>query len=687
MDRKKKLIVGFYAGGLPFTGDSLTETSLGGSETAVLYMARALAKRGHDVKVFNNCPKPGKYDRVDYFDFNKQWRDIAPIAEWDVFIVSRNYAFCAQPIKARLVGLWSHDIATDEREIMTNIWGADFIWCLSNFHTEQWLSVAKNLQPIMAKTRNGLDLELIHDVESKKSKLRDKNVFVWGSRPERGLDTLITHVWPKMLKELGNDIMLKVGGYSDTGLELPDHIKQMHEAIKIQISAAKNVERIEPLPKRQWYELLASSGMVIYPTHFPEISCITALEAQACKTPIVTSNEFALKETVKDRHNLISGHSRSEEYQNAFVARVKRLLSSDYEYKNSQRIGYEHVIGYYDWNTIAEEWEEFFWSKFKERSQRNGGRSSLRALMYKSDLLAAKWALDHPEDTNIIESECSKVRKDVEFFLEEHHKNPEEYDSGDPIAVDQTIQTLDSIARFNVASRHIAKHFRKESFSIVDVGCGTGRFLGKMLKDFSGQAAIMGIDFSEKLVKRAQELVAKVNPLIGDPAQFVVVGDFMKMNLPKSDDLADCIFAGEWLEHQQDIYGALERLEQWIKPGGLAVITIPSGAWEAITYRKNPNIRFHVSHFEFRDIEEIFGTKDFQMEYFPAGISPIDRSMLGNWIISWTTSPDKPFGQLNYLRKFQTIRPYQHISACLIAKDEEDNASRCLKSMRQIVIC
>ena len=147
MDRK--LLVGMYAAGLPFNGNSIKEKSLGGSETALLYMAKALADRGHDVKVFNNCDKPGKYDGVDYFDFAESWRDISPITEWDVFVTSRNFTLLSQKMNSRLNILWNHDILTDRQAIMTNIWNCDAVFCLSDFHMEQFLSVAKELKPII----------------------------------------------------------------------------------------------------------------------------------------------------------------------------------------------------------------------------------------------------------------------------------------------------------------------------------------------------------------------------------------------------------------------------------------------------------------------------------------------------------------------------------------------------------
>lgn len=681
MNRNKKLIIGFYAGGLDFNGDSLTEGSIGGSETALLYMAKELAKRGHDVKVFCNCSKPGRYDRVDYYDYNASWFDISSVAEWDVFVVSRNYHILAQKMHSKLNILWNHDIATDERGIMTNVWATDAIFCNSQFHIDQWLSMADKVKPIVQKTRNGIDLKWIDAVRKKVAeKGRNKKQFLWGSRPERGMDILLQKTWPRILKEVGEDCQLIVTGYSSEGLQISEPLKLFYAQMQSLMTTTPNVKFLGSSTKETWYELLWTSGFLIYPTSFPEISCINALEAQACELPIITTNEFALKETVKDKNNLIDGHPKSEEYQNKFVSRVKRLMKNEFEYKRSQTIGREHVLKYYEWETIAGEWEDFFWQKFEERSVRNGGRNNLRRLVYNSDLIAAKWALDHPDESGVNPEECESVAKEVKFFIEHHDENPELYDDADD-TTDKDEQ-WDKVGRFKVAARHVKDNFKDTEFSIMDVGCGAGGFLAAVIKECLGKVSVMGTDFSAGLANRAKILLKKTYPDIGDPDQFIFAQDFLKMDVPA--EKADCIFAGEWLEHQLDINSALVRLERWVKPGGLVVITIPNGPWEAISYKKDPLVRHHVSHFEFRDIEEIFRDKDFKMEYFPMGVSPIDNSLLGNWVISWKVD-HKPFGTIDYRRKFATIRPYQYISACMIVKDEEDNLLRCLKSIRPIV--
>ena len=50
-----------------FTGDTADKKPLGGSESALLYLSRELAKLGHKVVIYNNCGKEsGMFNNVDY---------------------------------------------------------------------------------------------------------------------------------------------------------------------------------------------------------------------------------------------------------------------------------------------------------------------------------------------------------------------------------------------------------------------------------------------------------------------------------------------------------------------------------------------------------------------------------------------------------------------------------------------
>ncbi len=56
--------------GTPFSGETLRSQSMGGTESSVVQLAGAFAKRGHDVPVFNSISAPRR-------EFGVQWRPLA----------------------------------------------------------------------------------------------------------------------------------------------------------------------------------------------------------------------------------------------------------------------------------------------------------------------------------------------------------------------------------------------------------------------------------------------------------------------------------------------------------------------------------------------------------------------------------------------------------------------------------
>jgi len=681
----RKLLIGIWGHGVPFHGESLNEGALGGAETMVIQAAQALAQRGHDVKVFCRCPKPGTHGGVDYYDAETSWRDLAPLLQFDVFLVGRDSSMATSKIQSRMIGIWCHDILVDGRKFTSNLWQTDFVWVLSQFQRDQYLRKAPEIAPIVHLTRNGLDRAIFDQILAEPIQ-RDPHMYVYGSRPERGLDILLRRVWPRLLQDVDQDAMLLIAGYDVTPEMIPDDVKRYYAYLDELIKATPRVERIGYLKHADWIRLLRQAQAVLYPTRFPEISCLNALMAQVCSTPIITTRDFALRETVGDSANLIEGDPRSDAYLEAFLARVKQLAASSYEYRLTQKKGQRHIdSGRYWWDEIAEEWETFFWTRFEERALKQGGRKVIQAFLYESDLLAAKWVLDHHEEVGVDLAECADLAEEVNRHLAEHHTYPDVYADLD-VEPDQAVGGT----RFSEAARIIMDHFGDQDFSVLDVGCGSGGFLATLIPmGHPGQISPFGLDFSARLIERAKQFLAQRFPTYKWEER-LFVGDFLDHPDPRPDALFDCIFAGEFLEHIIEYEAVLDKLQRWVKPGGLLVFTIPSGAWEAMSFRaplpvRRPGdeLRHHIAHYQMRDLQEIFGGQEFWMKFLPAGVSTIDASLLGWWFVKIVVR-GRPFGKVDYRRKFLTTRPYQFVSACMIVRNEEDNLSRCLKSLGSV---
>jgi glycosyltransferase involved in cell wall biosynthesis len=187
---------------------------------------------------------------------------------------------------------------------------------------------------------------------------REANRVMYTSRPERGLDVLLT-MWPEM-KRRRPELKLAIAHYDNPGADA-----QMAEYLQTlrQVAAElPEVTMLGGLAKRELYRELARSALVLYPSVFPEVSCMSALEAAACGTPMVASRYCALKESVADGETgvLIPGDPRGEQYQEAFVGAVVELLGDEARRAEMGAAARRRVEERYQWRRIAEEWEGVF---------------------------------------------------------------------------------------------------------------------------------------------------------------------------------------------------------------------------------------------------------------------------------------------------------------------------------------
>ncbi len=381
-----------YTEGLPFDGSTPFERSLGGSESAVVFMARALARRGHRLRVFCNRPRPGEYDGVTYEDV-PEFADFLATGTCDVFVCCRHLRGLIAPVRSRVNVVWNHDIVTKQtaQYVTSLMFKVDRLFVLSEFHRQQFQRHLDVPEDRYVVTRNGVDLDLVD--QATKGVERDPDRVIYTSRPERGLDVLLT-IWPE-LKRRRPRLKLAIAHYENAGADA--QIAEYLATLRRVMDELPEVTMLGPLNKRDLYRELASSALALYPSTFPEVSCINALEAAACGTPMVTSRYCALKESVEDGPSassgspgseprggpssssgsprapgrlgesrggetgvLIPGDPHGEEYQRRFVEAAGSLLQDGERRERMAAAGRRRIEERYQWSQIAEEWEGAF---------------------------------------------------------------------------------------------------------------------------------------------------------------------------------------------------------------------------------------------------------------------------------------------------------------------------------------
>jgi|GEM_PF-1448408 glycosyltransferase involved in cell wall biosynthesis len=383
--KKPNLHIAFITDGPPFHGASPEEHALGGSETACVQMARALAQRGHRVQVFCRCPRPGLHHGVVYRD-RCDLVDAAQEERFAVVVVSRFFTALDLPLQAGLKVLWNHDILDAPHLLRQRVDQLDLCLVLSRFHAEDFLAKASQIAPKLAMTRNGLDLDLLDRAAA--GVQRDPWLMGYVSRPERGLKLLLEHVWPALRKRQPR-LRLAVCGYEVETSELPAAVAREHLNINYLLEHSPGVIRLGALAKTDYYRFLASCGLLLYPCVFPEISCIAALEAQALGTPLLTSDAFALRETVLEPRFRTPGEPGSPDYLASYLQRAQELIHEPEETQAVAELARARVRARHDWSRIAGEWEELFQEHLSRRVQHQA--SALAAsLVLKGDRTTAE---------------------------------------------------------------------------------------------------------------------------------------------------------------------------------------------------------------------------------------------------------------------------------------------------------
>lgn len=307
--------------GKPWNGHTIYESSLGGSESAVAFLARELSRQKHQVFVLTHGPST-VVDGVTYVS-NDQ-RESLGMAEWDVVVSSRWPQALQLDWKTKGRMIWLHDMPVDNLAVR-----ADRIVCISQFQLKQH-RFSEDAQ--VAVIGDGVD-ETFFEV----SQERNENRLIWTSNPDRGLP-IAAHVFQEIRKRWPALELHVFGRASTYGWSEQDEFIYLPRE-----QDRENVFLHDSLPRHLLARELAKSWAMFYPTIWPETFCMAALEAQATGTPVIASPYGALPETVM-------GGVLQYDFLNA-VSQLRNKRRWDKLSVTGQEFARQ-----FSWKNIAEQW-------------------------------------------------------------------------------------------------------------------------------------------------------------------------------------------------------------------------------------------------------------------------------------------------------------------------------------------
>lgn len=334
----------FACAGMTYDGDTPENEPLGGSESALVYLAKELVRFGANVTIYNRCANPGWYDGVLY----QRWEQlfIEEHQPADFFIAIRSPQILSVWRGSGVRMLWCQDwydqpvLCGVNEEYVDEIvfvgeWQRDGFINKLGWPLERSWTLPNGICPEYYNTEDHL--------------FRPKDIF-YSSTPFRGVKHLVS-IYPKIrerVKECNLHIFGGMGVYQDWNSEY-DRIYKSFESMD-------GVHIHGPLGQRELAKRMEQCRILAYPNTFPETCCTTAIEAMAAGNLVITSHRAGLVETVGPRGVLIEGEPGTPEYDEAFIDECVFYLENETQWGYRARLAWEWAINGRSWQHLADHW-------------------------------------------------------------------------------------------------------------------------------------------------------------------------------------------------------------------------------------------------------------------------------------------------------------------------------------------
>jgi len=331
----------------PFSGASLREGSLGGIQSGTVFLAEAMARAGHSVRVLNMIEAPVTVENVSYEPFEGAVRaGVTADAA-----ISNNRASLLAKVKARTRIIWFRNPTKFSRLLKKGDLAAvlslrPHAVLLGAYHaskTPGWIPFASRVV-----IPHGVD-PLFRRSEPSQEAPGPRAIFV--SQPYRGLDWVM-EVWRDRIKP-----------HAPEGAELHVFTPKVH-----QIPGGRDELKHDgiivrgSLSKSDLARELQEARVMLYPGHRDETFCNAAAEATAAGLPVVTRGFGSLSDRIEHGHTGFIAEDAE-----AFARNALEVLSDEARWLELHRACLSDP-GVKSWDVRVKEWERLISSRSRTSS-------------------------------------------------------------------------------------------------------------------------------------------------------------------------------------------------------------------------------------------------------------------------------------------------------------------------------
>lgn len=184
------------------------------------------------------------------------------------------------------------------------------------------------------------------------------HTIYWASSYDRGLDNLL-FMWPDIIKKYPDAKLHVCYGwdlFDKANHNNPERMKWKKSVQKM--INQKGVIHHGRVGQDKLKEIRSKCGIWAYPTWFPEINCITALECQDDGVVPVTMDDFALSETVGSGIK-IKGDINDPKVKDKYLKELLDLMGDKDRWEKEVKKAKKFAKNFY-WEKIAKGWDKIF---------------------------------------------------------------------------------------------------------------------------------------------------------------------------------------------------------------------------------------------------------------------------------------------------------------------------------------
>ena len=307
-----------------WSGKTILTKGVGGSETYIIEMARHIQQMGHfQVIVFCRCSVPELFEGVLY----------RPLPEWYSFVktnyvhtcvISRFTEYVPTAVLSYIenIHIVLHDLVIPGT-VFINHQKIKKIYCLTPWHSRYVQEIFPTLEDKIVSFSYGINANAFP--------IQNTPVvpysFIYSSFPDRGLLPLL-QMWGRII-EIQPKASLNI--FCDLEGEWVNRVQpEQMSLIRRYLAeppAHYNIRLHGWTDKQTLFQTWAKTDIWFYPCIFKETFCMTALEAAASRTLVVTNDLAALQDTVGDRGIVIPGDAYTMEWQQEALKQLLSYLS------------------------------------------------------------------------------------------------------------------------------------------------------------------------------------------------------------------------------------------------------------------------------------------------------------------------------------------------------------------------